>query len=103
MVEVDRGRIKEPTSCAACRAAFGMQLVHNRSKFVDRQVPFLFRDLALSYLFARLYVFLYVCLFGCLLQNGVFRRMFGVLSLFGVIAHRVFCCNPRMEDSIEFS
>jgi DNA replication licensing factor MCM4 len=37
VVEVDRGRIQEPSKCTQCNTNFGMQLIHNRSKFVDRQ------------------------------------------------------------------
>ena len=35
-VEVDRGRIVEPSSCVACKEKFSMELVHNRSMFSDR-------------------------------------------------------------------
>jgi len=39
-VEIDRGKIAEPTECPrnACRSPNSMQIVHNRSKFSDKQV-----------------------------------------------------------------
>ncbi|RWS29004.1 DNA replication licensing factor mcm4-like protein, partial [Leptotrombidium deliense] len=36
-VEVDRGRINEPTVCGHCNTAHSCRLIHNRSKFIDRQ------------------------------------------------------------------
>lgn len=39
-VEIDRGKINEPTECPRqqCKTANSMQIVHNRSKFSDKQV-----------------------------------------------------------------
>lgn len=36
-VEVDRGLIAEPQTCRNCETKFSMNLVHNRSKFTDKQ------------------------------------------------------------------
>lgn len=36
-VEVDRGRIVEPSVCAQCSTNYSFRLVHNRSSFMDRQ------------------------------------------------------------------
>jgi len=36
--EVDRGRIEEPNLCSNCNTNYSYTLVHNRSKFSDRQV-----------------------------------------------------------------
>jgi len=36
--EVERGRVEEPNLCAHCSTNFSFTLVHNRSKFSDRQV-----------------------------------------------------------------
>ena len=38
MVEIDRGRIAEPTVCVNCEALHSMTLVHNRSYFTDKQI-----------------------------------------------------------------
>jgi DNA replication licensing factor MCM4 len=39
-VQIDRGKITEPTKCPrkACESSNSMQIVHNRSKFADKQV-----------------------------------------------------------------
>ncbi|XP_065192829.1 DNA replication licensing factor mcm4-B-like [Sycon ciliatum] len=37
-VEIDRGRIAEPTLCRNCSTNYSMQLIHNRSHFSDRQI-----------------------------------------------------------------
>lgn len=36
-VEVDRGRIAEPTLCRNCNTSFSFRLIHNKSQFVDKQ------------------------------------------------------------------
>lgn len=36
-VEVDRGRIVEPTACLHCNTKFSFRVVHNRSVFIDKQ------------------------------------------------------------------
>uniref|UniRef100_A0A158R5C2 DNA replication licensing factor MCM4 n=1 Tax=Syphacia muris TaxID=451379 RepID=A0A158R5C2_9BILA len=36
--EVDRGRIEEPVLCNNCQQKFCFQLIHNRSKFMDKQI-----------------------------------------------------------------
>ena len=40
MVEIDRGKISEPTQCPreVCKQPNSMQIVHNRSMFADKQV-----------------------------------------------------------------
>lgn len=37
-VEIDRGRIAEPTLCSHCNTNYCFQLVHNRSQFTDKQL-----------------------------------------------------------------
>lgn len=37
-VEVDRGRILEPTLCAMCNTGHSFSIIHNRSQFSDRQM-----------------------------------------------------------------
>uniref|UniRef100_T1J2B5 DNA replication licensing factor MCM4 n=1 Tax=Strigamia maritima TaxID=126957 RepID=T1J2B5_STRMM len=37
-VEIDRGRITEPTVCANCNADHSFSLIHNRSHFTDKQM-----------------------------------------------------------------
>lgn len=37
-VEVDRGRISEPTLCTNCNTNHCFQIVHNRSQFTDKQM-----------------------------------------------------------------
>uniref|UniRef100_A0A2C9JVK5 DNA replication licensing factor MCM4 n=1 Tax=Biomphalaria glabrata TaxID=6526 RepID=A0A2C9JVK5_BIOGL len=37
-VEIDRGRIAEPTLCTHCNTKFSYQMVHNRSQFSDKQM-----------------------------------------------------------------
>lgn len=37
VVEVDRGRIVEPTACTHCNTKFSFRVVHNRSVFIDKQ------------------------------------------------------------------
>ncbi|KAF6205854.1 hypothetical protein GE061_020028 [Apolygus lucorum] len=37
-VEVDRGRIAEPTLCPKCNTGYSFNLVHNRSTFTDKQM-----------------------------------------------------------------
>ncbi|KAK3733997.1 hypothetical protein QZH41_009837, partial [Actinostola sp. cb2023] len=37
-VEIDRGRIAEPTICRHCNTNHSMMLVHNRSLFTDKQI-----------------------------------------------------------------
>merc|ERR1712106_1009567 len=37
-VEIDRGRIAEPTLCTHCNTSHAFTLVHNRSKFTDKQM-----------------------------------------------------------------
>lgn len=37
-VEIDRGRIAEPTLCSHCNTNHCFQLVHNRSQFTDKQL-----------------------------------------------------------------
>ncbi|CAJ0585305.1 unnamed protein product, partial [Mesorhabditis spiculigera] len=36
--EVDRGRITEPVTCSTCSNSHCFQLVHNRSKYLDKQI-----------------------------------------------------------------
>ena len=36
-VEIDRGRIIEPTVCQSCNTAHSFDLIHNRSLFADKQ------------------------------------------------------------------
>lgn len=36
-VEVDRGRIAEPTLCTHCNSNYSFQLIHNRSSYIDKQ------------------------------------------------------------------
>jgi DNA replication licensing factor MCM4 len=36
-VEVDRGRIVEPSLCGQCNTNYSFRLVHNRSQFIDKQ------------------------------------------------------------------
>lgn len=38
MVEIDRGRIAEPTLCTNCNTKFSYQMIHNRSQFSDKQM-----------------------------------------------------------------
>ncbi|GFR96745.1 DNA helicase [Elysia marginata] len=38
MVEIDRGRIAEPTLCTNCNTKYSFQMVHNRSQFSDKQM-----------------------------------------------------------------
>lgn len=37
-VEIDRGRIAEPTLCTHCNTKFSYQMIHNRSQFSDKQM-----------------------------------------------------------------
>lgn len=37
-VEVDRGKIAEPTVCRQCNTLHSMQIIHNRCKFTDKQM-----------------------------------------------------------------
>jgi len=37
-VEIDRGRITEPTLCQKCNTKFSFSLIHNRSVFSDKQL-----------------------------------------------------------------
>ncbi|VDN02161.1 unnamed protein product, partial [Thelazia callipaeda] len=37
-VEVDRGRIEEPTVCQNCQSKYSFRIVHNRSLFMDKQI-----------------------------------------------------------------
>ena len=37
-VEIDRGRIAEPTFCTNCSTSYSYVLIHNRSQFSDKQV-----------------------------------------------------------------
>ncbi|KAM3720360.1 DNA replication licensing factor [Dirofilaria immitis] len=37
-VEVDHGRIEEPTVCHNCQSRYSFQLLHNRSLFMDKQI-----------------------------------------------------------------
>lgn len=37
-VEIDRGRINEPTLCSHCNTNHCFQLIHNRSQFTDKQL-----------------------------------------------------------------
>ena len=37
-VEIDRGRIVEPTVCALCNVSHSFELIHNRSFFADKQL-----------------------------------------------------------------
>jgi hypothetical protein len=37
-VEIERGRIAEPTLCTNCNTNHSFQLVHNRSQFTDKQM-----------------------------------------------------------------
>lgn len=37
VVEIDRGRITEPTLCSHCNSSYSFQLVHNRSTYIDKQ------------------------------------------------------------------
>ena len=36
-VEIERGRISEPTLCTNCNTNHSYQLIHNRSQFTDKQ------------------------------------------------------------------
>lgn len=36
-LEVDRGRLNEPTVCFKCNTSHSYMLVHNRSQFTDKQ------------------------------------------------------------------
>jgi len=36
-VEVDRGRISEPSLCTRCNSNYSYQLIHNRSSYIDKQ------------------------------------------------------------------
>ena len=36
-VDVDRGRVEDPAGCEACRSRASMEIVHNRSTFIDKQ------------------------------------------------------------------
>lgn len=36
-VEVDRGRIAEPSLCTHCNSNYSFQLIHNRSSYIDKQ------------------------------------------------------------------
>jgi len=38
MVEIERGRIAEPTLCTHCSTNHSFHLVHNRSMFTDKQM-----------------------------------------------------------------
>lgn len=35
---VDSGRVEEPNQCEACQSKFSMRLIHNRSRFVNKQM-----------------------------------------------------------------
>ena len=37
-VEIDRGRVEEPTLCQHCHANHSFQLIHNRCLFMDKQM-----------------------------------------------------------------
>jgi DNA replication licensing factor MCM4 len=37
-VEIDRGRIAEPTLCIHCNTNHCFQIIHNRSQFTDKQL-----------------------------------------------------------------
>ena len=37
-VEIERGRISEPTLCTHCSTNHSFHLVHNRSQFTDKQM-----------------------------------------------------------------
>lgn len=37
-VEIDRGRINEPTLCSSCNTTHTFTLIHNRSQFTDKQM-----------------------------------------------------------------
>jgi len=37
-VEIDRGRIAEPSVCKNCNTTHSMALIHNRSMFSDKQM-----------------------------------------------------------------
>ncbi|XP_059170119.1 DNA replication licensing factor mcm4-A-like [Physella acuta] len=37
-VEIDRGRIAEPTLCTHCNTKYSYQMIHNRSQFSDKQM-----------------------------------------------------------------
>ena len=37
-VEIDRGRIQEPTLCTHCNTTHTFTLIHNRSQFSDKQM-----------------------------------------------------------------
>lgn len=37
-VEIERGRIAEPTLCQNCNTNHSYQLIHNRSQFSDKQM-----------------------------------------------------------------
>ena len=37
-VEIDRGRISEPTLCRNCNTNHSMVLIHNRSQYTDKQI-----------------------------------------------------------------
>ena len=56
MVEIDRGRIAEPTVCTHCNAKYTMTLVHNRSYFTDKQMVKLQESPGKD-----IYVFTYTC------------------------------------------
>jgi len=38
MVEIEKGRINEPAICRACNTTKSMQLIHNRCKFIGKQI-----------------------------------------------------------------
>ena len=37
-VEIERGRIAEPTLCTHCQTNHSYQMIHNRSQFTDKQM-----------------------------------------------------------------
>lgn len=37
-IEIDRGRIAEPTVCTFCNTSHSFTLIHNRSRFSDKQM-----------------------------------------------------------------
>lgn len=37
-MEVELGRIEEPTLCANCQQPLTFQLIHNRCRFIDKQL-----------------------------------------------------------------
>ena len=73
VVEIDHGRISEPTLCANCNTNHCFNLIHNRSEFNDKQmiklqespgmkeIDIIFMFHFLRYLFGALLLISYIC------------------------------------------